>query len=365
MDHETPDSVTLSRHTALKGRGALSNPSNRFDPQTIEAIHDGWDSCEEDQPAPLKTTVLTETSKTIITNNRSPDIPFDFSINPYRGCEHGCIYCYARPTHAYWDLSPGLDFETRIITKPNAAILLREKLTQPGYKPKTLCIGANTDPYQPLESELKITRSIIEVLSEFRHPFSIITKGALIQRDLDLLAPLAEKNLCSVAVSVTTLDNSLKRILEPRTPAGGVRIQTIKNLSEAGIPVTLLAAPMIPYINDQELESILAAGKEAGASSARYILIRLPLEVSPMFQDWLKEHFPDRAKKVMSTIRQSRGGSDYRSVFGERMRGTGPFADLINARWQVSSRKLGYTNDDRYELDYSQFKTSNKQLALF
>ncbi len=365
MDYEHPESVTLSHRKALKGRGALSNPSNRFDPRTIEAIHDGWDSCGQDEPSPPKTTVLRETSKTIITSNSSPDIPFDFSINPYRGCEHGCIYCYARPTHAYWDLSPGLDFESKIITKPDAAKLLREKLSQPGYKPKALCIGANTDPYQPLESELKITRSIIEVLSEFRHPFSIITKSALIERDLDLLAPLAEKNLCSVAVSVTTLDNALKRILEPRTPAGGVRIQTIRALTEAGIHVTLLAAPMIPCINDQELESILAAGKTAGAVAARYILLRLPLEISPMFQDWLQEHFPDRAQKVMSIVRQSRGGSDYRSVFGERMRGTGHFADLLNSRWQISCRKLGYTNDDRYELDYSSFKTSNEQMRLF
>jgi DNA repair photolyase len=365
MDYEPFDNATLSRRKALKGRGALTNPSNRFDPQTIEAIHDGWDSCGQDEPSPPKTTVLTETSKTIITRNKSPDIPFDYSINPYRGCEHGCIYCYARPTHAYWDLSPGLDFETKIITKPDAANLLRAKLSQPGYKPKALCIGANTDPYQPLESELKITRGIIEVLSEFKHPFSIITKSALIKRDLDLLAPLAKKNLCSVAISVTTLDNSLKRILEPRTPAGGVRVQTIRTLTEAGIRVTLLAAPMIPYINDQELESILAAGKKAGAVSAKYILLRLPLEISPMFQDWLQEHFPDRAQKVMNIIRQSRGGSDYRSAFGERMRGTGHFADLLNSRWRVSSRKLGYSSEDRYELDYSQFKTSNEQLTLF
>lgn len=365
MDYEPFDNVVPPRRRAFKGRGALSNPSNRFDPQTIEAIHDGWDSCGQDEPLPPKTTVLNETSKTIITSNSSPDIPFDFSINPYKGCEHGCIYCYARPTHAYWDLSPGLDFESKIITKPNAADLLRKRFSQPGYKPKILCIGANTDPYQPLESELNITRDIIEVLSEFRHPFSIITKSALIKRDLDLLAPLAEKNLCSVAISVTTLDNSLKRILEPRTPTGAVRVQTIKTLADAGIRVTLLAAPMIPYINDQELESILAAGRDAGAVAARYILLRLPLEISPMFQDWLQEHFPDRAQKVMNIVRQSRGGSDYRSAFGERMRGTGHFADLLNSRWKISCKKLGYSHDDPYKLDDSQFKTSNEQMSFF
>ncbi len=365
METESPDSGD-GRHQAApaKGRGALSNPANRFDPQSLTAIHDGW-YVEEAAPAPIKTTVLTETSKTIITTNKSPDIPFDYSINPYRGCEHGCIYCYARPTHAYWDLSPGLDFESKIIIKPNAADLLRKKLSMPGYKPKPLCIGANTDPYQPLESELRITRSIIEVLSEFRHPFSIITKSALVKRDLDLLAPLAEKNMCSVAISVTTLDNSLKRILEPRTPTGLARVETIRLLSEAGIKVTLLAAPMIPYINDHELETILSAGKKAGAVAARYILLRLPLEISTLFQEWLQEHFPDRAAKVMSIVRQSRGGQDYRSVFGERMRGTGHFADLLNSRWKVCSRKLGYSDDHRYELDFSRFRRSNQQLTLF
>lgn len=371
----TPPDVD-QRTGAIKGRGAISNPHNRFHHQRIESVADGWDLAEDAPPAP-KTTTLIETSKTIISENRSPDIPFDYSINPYRGCEHGCIYCYARPTHAFWDMSPGLDFESKIVIKPDAAKLLRQKLDQPNYEPRPLCIGANTDPYQPLESQLEITRSIIEVLAEYRHPFSIITKSNLILRDLDLLAPLAEANLCSVAVSVTTLDNNLKRLLEPRTPAGQVRLKTIRGLSEAGVRVTMLAAPMIPYINDGELETLLEAGRDAGAVAARYILLRLPLEISEMFQDWLNEHFPDRAAKVMSIIRQSRGGNDYRSAFGERMVGTGHFAELLNARWKVASKKLGFNIDlengseaglediQRFALDYSQFKRSNEQLKLF
>ena len=349
---------------AIKGRGALSNPANRFHHQHSEPVDDGWDTPIE-EPARPKTITLNEVSKTIISSNQSPDLPFETSINPYRGCEHGCIYCYARPTHAYWDLSPGLDFETKIIIKPDAAALLRKKLEQPNYVPKTLCIGANTDPYQPLESDLRITRSIIEVLAEFQHPFSMITKSNLVTRDLDLLAPLAAKNLCSVAVSVTTLDNSLKRILEPRTPAGKVRIDTIRELSQAGVRVTMLAAPIIPYINDQELESILEAGHSAGVNAARYILLRLPREVSPMFQEWLQEHFPDRAEKVMGIIRQTRGGKDYSSVYGERMVGTGHFASLINARWKIHAKKLGIKNGERFDLDFSQFKRSNEQLKLF
>ena len=315
--------------------------------------------------APPRTITLKDSSKTIITKNRSPDIPFDQSINPYRGCEHGCIYCYARPTHAYWDLSPGLDFESKIIVKPDAPELLRRQLDKPGYVVKPISIGANTDPYQPLESQLKTTRAIIEVLAEYRHPFSIITKSQLITRDLDLLAPLAEKNLCSVAVSVTSLDNGLKRLLEPRTPSGKRRLDAIRALSDAGVRTLLLAAPMIPYINDQELESILEAGRDAGAVSARYILLRLPLEISQMFQEWLAAHFPDRAERVMSIVRQSRGGQDYRSVFGERMVGTGAFAELLHKRWDVASRKLGYENDTRFELDTTLFRRSHHQMSLF
>lgn len=353
-----------SGSTPIKGRGALSNPHNRYQPKKVDPFDDGWDIAE-DEPPPLKTTLIEERSRTIITTNDSPDIGFDYSINPYRGCEHGCIYCYARPTHAYWDMSPGLDFETKIIVRPNAAELLREKLSHPKYEVKPLCIGANTDPYQPAEQKLQTTRQCIEVLSEFKHPFSVITKSNLIERDLDLLAPMAEQNLCSVAVSVTTLDNELKRKLEPRTPSGKVRLAAIKRLSDEGIRVTMMVAPMIPYINDHEMEAILAAGREAGAISARYILLRLPLEISGMFREWLHAHYPDRAAKVMSVIRQSRGGKDYQSVFGQRMVGTGEFAELLRQRFEVAARRLGFNNDERFELDYTRFRRTNEQLTLF
>ena len=358
--------MTKKTAAPIKGRGALSNPNNRFQLTRTEPFHDGWAITEETE-SPPETTILREYVKTIISSNVSPDIGFDQSVNPYRGCEHGCIYCYARPAHAYWDMSPGLDFETRIVIKENAAELLQEKLSKPGYVVKPICIGANTDPYQPLEANLKITRSIIEVLAEFRHPFSVITKSHLITRDLDLLAPLAEKRLCSVAVSVTTLDTGLKRILEPRTPNGQKRIGAIKALSDAGIMVTMMAAPMIPYINDNELEAILKAGRTAGAADARYILIRLPLEVSEMFQDWLQVHFPDRAAKVMSVIRQYRSGKNYRSAFGERMVGTGEFARLLHQRWRTTHRQLGFTDisADRYDLDRSQFMRHQPQMSLF
>ena len=334
-----------------KGRGALTNPHNRFAHQQVEEFDDGWNQGtypEEDgvaEPAPHPTITLVDKGKTIISTNRSPDIPFDKSINPYRGCEHGCIYCYARPTHAYWDMSPGLDFESKIIVKPDAPDLLRKTLSKPGYQPSPITVGANTDPYQPLEAKLKTTRSIIEVLHEFNHPFSIITKSGLITRDLDLLAPMAEKNLFSAAVSVTTLSNDLKRILEPRATSGKTRLGAIKTLTDAGIKTTLMAAPMIPYINDSELEDILASGYEAGARSAGYILLRLPLEISEMFQDWLGAHYPDRAEKVMSIIRQSHGGKDYQSAFGTRMKGTGEFADLLAQRFKVATRKLGLNQE--------------------
>jgi DNA repair photolyase len=364
MDHS--DDIDTEATRAFKGRGAVTSPGNRYSNTRTEVFDDGWDSIQEvlGGKAP-ETLTLNDDSKTIITTNRSPDIPFEQSINPYRGCEHGCIYCYARPTHAFWDLSPGLDFESKIVVKTDAAELLRAKLSSPKYEVKPICIGANTDPYQPLESRLKTTRSLLEILAEFRHPFSLITKSTLVTRDLDILAPLAEENLCSIAVSVTTMDDQLKRIMEPRTPSGHARVSTLKQLTNAGIRATLLAAPMIPCINDHELESIMALGREAGADSCRYILLRLPLEISPMFQAWLKSHFPDRAEKVMSIIRQSREGNDYQNAFGKRMTGTGQFADLIRQRWLIASRKLGYRNEDRFDLDGSQFVRINEQLDLF
>lgn len=346
-----------------KGRGAWSNPDNRFATCSVEAVDDGW--WREPAAASTATRLIAEDIKTIISTNRSPDIPFEQSINPYRGCEHGCIYCYARPSHAYWDMSPGLDFESKIVVKPNAAQLLRKAFDDPRYECKPVNIGANTDPYQPLEASLGITRSILDVLEAFRHPFSIITKSSLILRDLDILKAMAGRNLCSVAVSVTTLDNDLKRILEPRAAAPASRLRTIRTLSEAGIHVTLLVAPVIPMLNDGELEEILAEGRRAGAMAASYIFVRLPLEISDLFRQWLREHYPDRADHVMSLIRQSRRGADYRSEFHTRMSAQGVFAEMIGKRFKVAAEKQGFGRDDRFRLDRSQFRGGNRQLDLF
>ena len=354
-----------NKYQTFKGRGARSNPDNRYARYSTAAFDDGWDSIEE-VPASMATVVLEEQCKTIISTNQSPDIPFNFSINPYRGCEHGCIYCYARPTHAYWDLSPGLDFETKIITKPEAARILRKTISRPDYRCQPICIGANTDPYQPLEAKLKITRSILEVLQEFRHPFSVITKGQLIRRDIDILSEMAADKLCSVAVSVTTLNDELKRKLEPRAASGKARLRVIEALAKAGVRVTMLVAPIIPAINDTEIEEILAAGKEAGAVAASYIFLRLPGEVSGLFRDWLQQHYPDRADHVMSLVQQSRGGRDYQSGFGKRMEGEGVFAKLIKDRFRIARRRLGFSEEDRFELDTSQFRDlNNRQLGLF
>lgn len=347
----------------LKGRGVASNPKNRYQPATSVPVDDGW--WREEEVASVATVVLQEKSRSIITTNASPDIPFDQSINPYRGCEHGCVYCYARPSHAYWDLSPGLDFETKIIAKPDAPALLRKALTRPGYVCKTISVGANTDPYQPLEASLRTTRGILEVLQEFRHPFTLITKSAMVLRDVDILSEMAGEGLCTVAVSVTTLDNDLKRRLEPRTASPGARLRTIRGLHEAGVPVTLMAAPVIPAINDHELEQILEAGRGAGASSAAYILLRLPLEIADLFQAWLADHYPDRRERVMSLVRQSRGGKDYNSGFHQRMRGEGHFADLIANRFRVAVRKLGLDTGRDHTLDTSRFRREFDQLSLF
>ncbi len=349
----------------LKGRGSASNPDNRYARFQTAGFDDGLDSVNE-TAEPRATVHLEESCKTIISVNRSPDIPFDQSINPYRGCEHGCIYCYARPTHAYWDLSPGLDFETRIITKPGGARLLKEALSRKNYACRSVCIGANTDPYQPLEAKLRITRSILEVLQTFRHPFSIITKSRMIGRDLDILSEMASDNLCSVAISVTTLDDDLKRRLEPRAASGKSRLDTIRKLSSAGIPVTLLVAPVIPAINDRELETILEAGRQAGATGARYIFLRLPLEVADLFREWLQEHYPLRADHVMSLVRQSRGGRDYQSGFGRRMTGEGVFARLIAERFKKACRRLDYSGDQRFHLDTTRFRhPDHGQIELF
>ncbi len=358
---DTDQTTTTSVH--ISGRGALSNPHNRFNPARTSKVDDGW--WQDEVATRLDTQVLNESVRTIISTNTSPDIPFDQSINPYRGCEHGCIYCYARPTHAYWDMSPGLDFETKIVAKRGAADLLRRAFDRPGYVVRPITIGANTDPYQPLEANLRITRDILEVLREYQHPFSLITKGALVVRDLDLLADMAQQQLCSAAVSVTTLDRELKVKLEPRTASPTARLRAIEALSSAGVRVTMMIAPVIPAINDHELEDILAAGKQAGASAANFILLRLPLEVAPMFREWLAEHFPDRARHVMSLVQQSRGGKDYASGFGTRMRGEGVFAKLIERRFMIAARGLGLIPNERTALRTDLFIRHNDQLTLF
>jgi DNA repair photolyase len=320
----------------LRGRGALSNPANRFAPtrSEIDPVDDG------EMPARIATVQIDERPKTIISRNRSPDVPFEQSINPYRGCEHGCIYCYARPSHAYWDLSPGLDFETHIICKEGAAERLEQELRAKNYRCRPITLGANTDPYQPLEQQRRITRELLEVLARFRHPFSIITKGALISRDQDILAEMAQQQLCSVMISMTTLDPELKRTLEPRAAGPRTRLNAIRELTGAGVPVGVLVAPLIPMINDGELEAILEASAAAGARSAGFVFIRLPHEVKDLFREWLDCHYPERAGHVMSLIQQSRQGADNDSRFGTRMRGEGLFAEMIAQRFRVALRRL-------------------------
>ena len=337
-----------------KGRGAVSNRIGRFEALAKEVVDDGWGTVDEELP-PLRTSLTIDTARSVIARNASPDIPFDQSINPYRGCEHGCVYCYARPTHAFLGLSPGLDFETRLFYKPDAAHLLESELRHPRYKPKLIALGSNTDPYQPVERELCLTRSILEVLARFNHPVGIVTKSALVLRDLDILAPMARKGLAQVFLSVTTLDRDLARHLEPRAATPPRRLEAIARLTAAGVPSGVMAAPMIPALNDHELESILAACAERGASSAGYVLLRLPLEIKDLFTEWLRNHAPDRADRVLSLVRQTRDGALYTSEFGKRMRGSGAVADLLNARFKTACRRLGL-NRGRSSLDPSQFR---------
>ena len=335
--------------SALKGRGAISNPEGRFEKRSTEALDDGWGTIDEALP-PLETTVTAEVSKTIITRNDSPDIGFDQSINPYRGCEHGCVYCYARPAHAYMNLSPGLDFETKLFYKPNAAELLDAELRKPGYRCSMISLGSNTDPYQPIERKLKVTRSILEVLARFRHPVGIVTKGAaLIERDIDVLSELARENLVLVAISITSLRPELKRTLEPRTAAPATRLRIMKQLADAGIPVMVMFAPVIPFINDAELEQVLEAARDAGAHRAGYVMLRLPHEVKDLFREWLETHEPLKAKHVMSLVQQMRGGKDNDPRFGARMRGEGEYAGLIARRFSLACRRLGL-NEGRYRV---------------
>lgn len=326
-------------------RGALTNASGRFEATARVPADDGWAQVlgaawdDPDLP-PLRTEVREERARSILTRNDSPDIPFDRSINPYRGCEHGCIYCYARPSHAYLGLSPGLDFETRLVAKPDAPALLEKTLRKPGYRVAPIAIGTNTDPYQPIERQRGIMRGILEVLAAFRHPVTITTKSAMIVRDLDLLAPMAAQGLAAVAISVTTLDRDLARRLEPRASTPLARLKAVQALTGAGVPTAVMAAPMIPGLTDHELEAIMAAGKAAGARSAYYILLRLPREVEGLFFEWLDTHAPNRADRIRSLLRQSHGGLLYRSAFGTRMSGEGPIAQLLAKRHRLACRKL-------------------------
>ena len=334
-----------------RGRGAVSNQTGRFERHQREDANDGWEGAtdEETEPAPFPTTLSVDSARTIIARNDSPDIPFDRSVNPYRGCEHGCVYCFARPTHAFLGLSPGLDFETRLFHKPDAALLLERAFRKRGYRPAPLALGANTDPYQPVEKRLGLTRSILEVMDRFNHPVTIITKSDLVLRDRDLLEPLAARGLAHVAVSVTTLDRRLARTMEPRATTPARRIAAIEALTAAGIPVAVLASPMIPGLNDHELETILETAQAAGATMANTILIRLPLEIAGLFTEWLRTHYPDRADRVLSLIRQCRGGALYQAEFGSRMRGRGPYADLLADRFAKARARLGL-NHRRWDL---------------
>lgn len=351
---------------AARGRGAKSNCSGRFESRQSEDFDDGWTE-HDAHPVKIETTLTPLKSKTILTRNDSPDIGFDRSINPYAGCEHGCIYCYARPAHAYMGLSPGLDFESKLFFKPEAAALLEKELSKPGYRCERVHIGGNTDPYQPIERKLKITRGVLEVLDRFNHPLSIITKSNLILRDLDILQRMAARNLAGCAISITTLDRSLARAMEPRAATPARRLEAVAGLAQAGVPVAVMFAPVIPGLNDHELEGVLEAAKQAGATGAGYVTLRLPLEIKDLFQEWLAEARPDRASRVMSLVRQTRGGRDYDPQWGSRMRGVGPVADLIGTRFHAAVKRLGLNQVERRR-DVSQFRVPLKpgdQLALF
>ncbi|MEL6169873.1 MAG: PA0069 family radical SAM protein [Pseudomonadota bacterium] len=321
-----------------RGRAARSNAAGRFEAYAVEAVDDGW---EADPLPPRRTEVAIEQPKTAITRNTSPDVPFDRSLNPYRGCEHGCIYCFARPSHAWLGLSPGLDFETRLIARPTAPEVLAREFARKSYLPATLAIGTNTDPYQPIERERRIMRRVLEVLAAHRHPVGIVTKGTLIERDIDILSDLAADGLAHVGISVTTLDPAMARVMEPRVPHPARRLKTIERLSAAGIPVRVCASPIIPALTDHELEAILKSGRDAGAEAASTILLRLPREVAPLFREWLRDAFPDRAARVMGKVRETQGGKDYDAAWGRRMTGQGVHAELIRHRFQLALRRLG------------------------
>ena len=344
---------SLIGRQSFTGRGALSNPPGRFEKQQFAAVDDGW--YQDEVPESIPTSLEPDRAREVISSNDSPDVPFEQSINPYRGCETACLYCYARPSHAYLGLSPGLDFETRLFYKADAAKVLEEQLSRPGYVCKSITLGANTDPYQPVEKRMRVTRSILEVLARTRHPVSVITKHALVLRDLDLLTDMARDGLASVAVSVTTLDAELKRVMEPRAGSPAARLRTLAALSAAGVPAVVMVAPVIPALTDHELEAILEAAAAAGARWAGYVLLRLPYEIKDLFREWLAEHYPDRAAHVMSLIRDMRGGRDNDPRFGTRMRGTGPYAQLLSNRFRLACRRLKLNSEPRTPLSTALF----------
>lgn len=348
-----------------RGRGARSNSSGRFERDVTEAADDGWESLATLDA--FKTEVREDAARSIITRNDSPDISFDRSINPYRGCEHGCVYCYARPSHCYLGHSAGLDFESILYAKSNAAELLRAELATPRYAPQTIALGANTDPYQPIERERRITRGILEVLAEAQHPVGIVTKSALVTRDIDILAPMAAQGLAKVAISVTTLDRRVARAMEPRAATPSRRLEAIRQLKDAGIPVTVMVAPIIPGLTDHEIESILDAAHDAGARDAGYVMLRMPLEIKDLFREWLAEEFPDRAKRVIGLLQSMHGGKDYVAEFGLRQRGSGPYADQIAARFALARRRIGLA-EERLKLRNDLFvrlASRGQQLTLF
>ncbi|HEX5777944.1 MAG TPA: PA0069 family radical SAM protein [Xanthobacteraceae bacterium] len=348
-----------------RGRGAVSNASGRYEPLARVSFDDGWQSLEE--LPPFKTYVQEERARKIITRNDSPDIGFDRSINPYRGCEHGCIYCFARPTHAYQGLSPGLDFESKLFVKPDAPELLARELAAPGYQPRMIAMGTNTDPYQPIERKWQVTRRILEVLRDANHPVGIVTKSALVMRDIDILSEMAAKGLAKVALSVTTLDPKLARVMEPRAATPSKRLEALRALSKAGVPTAVMVAPIVPAINDSEIERILDAAANVGVVEAGYVMLRMPFEIKELFREWLHEHFPDKARHVISLVRDLHGGKDYDSTWGKRQRGDGPYAWSIGRRFELACRRLGL-NNRRTRLTTALFTPPKKrggQLDLF
>ena len=365
MRQDPPPALRLPGSTTppegRRGRGATANPSGRFERARREAFDDGW---EPEAPPPLRTQVQPERPASVIARNTSPDIPFDRSINPYRGCEHGCIYCYARPTHAYLGLSPGLDFESRLFTKPDAARLLRRELAAPGYRPETIALGTATDPYQPIEREQRLTRAVLEVLDEARHPVGVTTKSDLVLRDLDLLARMAARNLALVAISLPTLDPALSRRLDPRAPRPEKRLAAMRALSAAGVPVMVNVSPIIPGLTDHEIEALLEAARAQGASRIGHALLRLPGEVGDLVADWFAEHYPERKERAFALLRQSRGGRENDSRFGHRFRGEGPYAEMVGQRVRLAGKRLGFSFG-RMALNREDFRPPGAQLSLF